>query len=206
MDILRPILPQVLARMVGDAVEDVERLLAELEHAGVFSRTDDGIIFSRRMVCDEKIRETRANGGANSLKNPNVPRPKHGRKDTFEGSLTGSFEGSPSSSSSSSKHKPDSVSSSRKKQTVMPDNFGISDRVRQWAAANGHTRLEKHLEHFVGYARANGKSYADWDQAFMNAIRGDWAKLKANGTSGISQVSASAKTAPLLVGKSEVAI
>ena len=105
MDILRPILPPVLARMVGDAVEDVERLLAELEHAGVFSRTDDGIIFSRRMVLDEKIRETRASGGAASLKNPNVPRPKGEQKDTFEGSLPGSlpgsFGGSPSSSSSS---------------------------------------------------------------------------------------------------------
>jgi len=120
MDTLRPILPPVLARMVGGAAEDVERLLAELEHAGVFSRTHDGLIFSRRMVCDEKIRETRANGGANSLKNPNVPRPKGGRKDTFEGSLPGSllesFGGSPSSSSSSSSKNSSSEQNSRSDQ------------------------------------------------------------------------------------------
>lgn len=101
-DILRPILSPVLARMVGGTSEDVERLLAELEYAGVFSRTAKGVIFSRRMVQDEKLRETRASGGANSLKNPNVPRPKDGRKDTFSGSLGESFGGSPSSSSSSS--------------------------------------------------------------------------------------------------------
>ncbi len=106
--VLRPILPHVLARMVGGSTEDVERLLGELEDAGVFSRTDDGIIFSRRMVQDEKLRETRASGGANSLSNPNVPRPKRDQKDTLEGSLggslAGSFGGSPSSSSSSSKN------------------------------------------------------------------------------------------------------
>jgi hypothetical protein len=93
--------------MVGGSTDEVDRLLAELESAGVFSRTEDGIIFSRRMVQDEKVRETRANGGYNSLSNPNVPRPKGNKKDTLEGSLEGSlpasFGGSPSSSSSSSK-------------------------------------------------------------------------------------------------------
>jgi hypothetical protein len=86
-DILRPILPAVLARMVGGTTEDVEGLLAELEHAGVFSRTPEGVIFSRRMVQDEKLRETRASGGAMSLNHPNVPQPKASSKDTFSGSL-----------------------------------------------------------------------------------------------------------------------
>jgi len=75
-DILQPILPAVLARMVGGSTEEVERLLAELEAAGVFSRDANGVIFSRRMVQDEKVRELRAAGGVQSLKNPNVPRPK----------------------------------------------------------------------------------------------------------------------------------
>ena len=62
----------------------------------------------------------------------------------------------------------------------LPENFSISERVRHWAAAKGHARLEEHLEHFIGYARANGKRYEDWDQAFMNAVRGDWAHLKGS--------------------------
>jgi hypothetical protein len=121
-DILRPILTPVLARMVGGTSEDVEGLLAELEHAGVFRRTAEGVIFSRRMVQDEKIRETRASGGANSLKNPNVPRPKDGRKDTFSGSLGESFGGSPSSSSSSS-------SSSSKIKTLSSNPEGFDQAV-----------------------------------------------------------------------------
>jgi hypothetical protein len=93
--------------MVGGALLEVEGLLSELEAAGVFSRTEDQIIFSRRMVQDEKVRETRASGGIQSLNHPNVQQPKNSRKDTIEGSvrvsLPPSFGGSPSSSSSSSK-------------------------------------------------------------------------------------------------------
>jgi hypothetical protein len=33
------------------------------------------------------------------------------------------------------------------------------------------------LESFVSKAKAKAYTYADWDQAFMNAIRDDWANL-----------------------------
>jgi hypothetical protein len=59
----------------------------------------------------------------------------------------------------------------------MPKDFGVSERVRAWAAEKGYDRLQERLEHFVGKARANGYAYADWDEAFMSAIRDDWAKL-----------------------------
>lgn len=59
----------------------------------------------------------------------------------------------------------------------LPPDFGISDHVREWATDKGHTRLDERLSHFIGYVKANGKMYVDWDQAFMNAIRDDWAKL-----------------------------
>jgi hypothetical protein len=52
-----------LARMVGATIAEVEGWLAELEEAGVFSRTDDGCIYSRRMVRDEDVRCRRAAGG-----------------------------------------------------------------------------------------------------------------------------------------------
>ena len=109
--ILRPMQPAVLARMVGADLATVSELLQELEDAGVFSRTPENVIFSRRMVRDEEVRQARANGGVKSLENPNVPRPKQKLKDIQEGypsygpyvgSLDGSFGGSPSSSSSSS--------------------------------------------------------------------------------------------------------
>lgn len=101
-DTLCPIFPVALARIVGSNEEEVSRLLQELENAGVFSRNADNVIFSRRMVRDEKLREVRGSGGHKSLQNPNVPRSKDRSKDTFGRSLPVSFGGSPSSSSSSS--------------------------------------------------------------------------------------------------------
>lgn len=52
-----------LARMVGGDTDRVTFLLSELEAAGVFSRNEDGSIFSRRMLKDESIRNTCAAGG-----------------------------------------------------------------------------------------------------------------------------------------------
>ena len=62
--------------------------------------------------------------------------------------------------------------------TTLPVDFKVSDQVKAWANEKGFDRLDEHLENFVGYAIANAKKYADWDQAFMNAIRGNWAKLR----------------------------
>ena len=62
-------------------------------------------------------------------------------------------------------------------KTPLPSDFAISPAVRTWAQANGHLNLQAHFDSFVGKARANGYTYADWDQALQNAIRDDWAKL-----------------------------
>lgn len=64
------------------------------------------------------------------------------------------------------------------KMTTLPVDFKVSDQVKAWANEKGFDRLDEHLENFVGYAIANAKKYTDWDQALMNAIRGNWAKLR----------------------------
>jgi hypothetical protein len=76
-----PITPVVLARMIGESLAKVQKALDELRAHNVFSETDDGVIFSRRMVHDERVRRDRAKGGEKSLENPNVPRPKDASKD-----------------------------------------------------------------------------------------------------------------------------
>lgn len=63
-----------------------------------------------------------------------------------------------------------------KRKTPIPENFGISDRVRAWAEEKRIFNLETHLAYFVGQCEAKGYKNADWDRAFMNAIRDDWAK------------------------------
>lgn len=65
------------------------------------------------------------------------------------------------------------------RKAPMPADFGISDRVRQWAGEKGYARLDEHLESFRSKAKARGYTYVDWDEAFMEAVRKDWAGLNA---------------------------
>lgn len=76
------------------------------------------------------------------------------------------------------KKKKQDTSALNARATSIPEGFSISDRVRRWAAEKSHDRLEARFEHFVGYVRAHGKTYVDWDDALMNAIRDNWAKLE----------------------------
>lgn len=68
----RPLKTNGLASLLGDRVSDVSRWLLELEVAGVFARTDEGVIFSRRMVRDRanslKKQENGLKGGNPVLK------------------------------------------------------------------------------------------------------------------------------------------
>jgi hypothetical protein len=94
--------PQI-ARLVGETQKTLLPLLTELEGAGVFSRDDDGTIFSRRMRRDEYIRTIRAEAGrlggnASHLLNQNQSKIQAKAKQTGKQSLT-------PSSSSSSKNK-----------------------------------------------------------------------------------------------------
>lgn len=65
----------------------------------------------------------------------------------------------------------------KKPKTPLPYNFEISDRVRKWASEKGHTNLDQHLESFKLKCRAKGYMYVNWDDAFMNAIRDNWANI-----------------------------
>jgi len=66
---------------------------------------------------------------------------------------------------------------SQGRKTPIPTGFSVSDSVREWAREKGFDRLDQHLEHFTDLAIAKGYSYADWDRAFQNAIRANWARL-----------------------------
>lgn len=69
-----------LAVMLGGTAKEIDALIAELMDAGVPSRTDDGVIYSRRMVRDKaKQAADRANGkggGNPRLKGPDNHEPK----------------------------------------------------------------------------------------------------------------------------------
>lgn len=89
--------------------------------------------------------------------------------------------------------EPEKPKAKKSIKTSLPNDFGISDRVRSWAAEKNHSRLESHLEGFISACRKGGYAYADWDEAFMDAIRKDWAKLGALAIVGSDKRFAGAK-------------
>jgi hypothetical protein len=64
--------------------------------------------------------------------------------------------------------------------TTLPEGFAVSDRVLKWAVEQGLAGvIELHFEAFVSTCRAKGYTYVDWDEAFMSAVRKNWARIEA---------------------------
>lgn len=72
-----PMQPVHIARIVGCTTDEADAIVRELEEAAVFSRTEDGCIYSRRMVRDEAEYQTFAAYGAKGG-NPSVVKGKRG--------------------------------------------------------------------------------------------------------------------------------
>lgn len=149
------------AEFFGLSVSRVSEVISALAAKNRISIT---VIREGKRIVERQIRMTPPFG------KPNTP-PSENTKNPFgKGDEPPSEKAKENNTKSS---KPRNISS----KVSLPENFAVSDRVSQWAAQKGHTRLDERLEHFVGTAKARGYAYADWDQAFMNAIREDWAKL-----------------------------
>lgn len=185
------ILADNLHRMVGESLEVVKGWLHELETAGVYD-VDNGVICSRRMIRDEELRIKRAEGG----KLGGNPKLKDGSKVNLKVVDEVKQNPTPSSSSSSSsslKNTSQDKPAKPKRKTSIPDDFSVSQRVSDWAADKGFDRLDEHLDAFKRKALMNAYTYMDWDLAFMEAIREDWAKLRSR-TSFAQQAADIART------------
>jgi hypothetical protein len=97
------ILPSNLARMVGETLEVVEGWLSELSTAGVYELTDENVIYSKRMIRDENLRQIRAAGGFKGGNPVLIQQSKVNDKVNHE--VKQKTTPSSSSSSSSSKNK-----------------------------------------------------------------------------------------------------
>ena len=64
-------------------------------------------------------------------------------------------------------------------KTFLPTDFAITPELQAWADQHHYGDLERHLDSFRDKAIAKGYQYADWIAAFRNAVRDDWAKLRA---------------------------
>lgn len=72
-------------------------------------------------------------------------------------------------------------SKAKARKTLMPADFAVSARVAAWGKEKGFDRLAEHLDAFRRKCAMNGYTYANWDDAFMEAVREDWAKLRGGG-------------------------
>jgi hypothetical protein len=60
----------------------------------------------------------------------------------------------------------------------LPADFAITPELQAWADQKGYGDLNAHLDPFKDKAQAKGYQYTDWNAAFRNAVRDDWAGLR----------------------------
>jgi hypothetical protein len=173
------------------------KALAELEEAGVPSRTASGILFSRRMVRDERIRNSRAEGGKLGG-NPALMPPEHvNGKDNLSANLTDNLSAnlvptpSSSSSSSSSPSTPTPKGTVSEKPlrlvqtsraTRLPTDWSLPDHLKQWAVDAHHldpkrvVAISAAFRDFWIAKPGAGGCKLDWDATFRNWIRREMEK------------------------------
>lgn len=186
---IKPTVDQ-LARATGDSEREVRTWLAELESAGVYSKTDDGIVYSRRMVRDylkaqqdaangrdggnPKITK-RENGGVNPQPNPT---PADGDKAQMLDARYQSPEVPP----------PPSGSAPRKHRlgSKLPEDWQPSDADMDYAINRGFEPIQgdEMAETFRVYwtlGVGRNKTHADWSKAWQTWVRKEKPKGPANG-------------------------
>jgi hypothetical protein len=115
------ILPANLARMCGLTLQETEGCLTELREAGVFEVDENQVIFSRRMIRDENIRNARASGG----KLGGNPSLKDNQKVNLPPNL-------PDATKVKQKPTPSSSSSSSPSIEEYPENLKTTEFQKAW--------------------------------------------------------------------------
>ena len=143
------ILPPNLARMVGETLEVVEGWLEELRHAGVYDLAEDGSIYSRRMIRDENLRQTRAAGGKLGG-NPNLKVKDKVNQEVKQ-------KPTPSSSSSSSSTKDIYTQEFEEFWDFYPQKTGKGEAYKSWKKIKPDARLRGLITVAVGKYKLSKK-------------------------------------------------
>lgn len=162
---------------------DVDKWLADCAGAGLVSTYEvDGKRYLQLLDFRQQVRATASK----------YPEPPSGcladaqqlRTKTETYPETDAKPKSDSETKAGAKDKAARGARTRSPRAPMPEGFEASPRVEAWAQEKGFDRLDEHLESFRRKCAANGYTYADWDAAFMEAIREDWAKLRGGRQAG----------------------
>ncbi len=86
----KPVITPVIAKMVGVDIKVLEQALKQLEEFSVFSKREDGAIYSRKMVADEEMRKVKSESGKKGMESrysditsvitPDITNPEHEKK------------------------------------------------------------------------------------------------------------------------------
>lgn len=175
-----------LGRQVGLSAKEAEALILELEEAGVVKRTPEGVLFSKRMVEDERVRNARASGGTagadhgakgakSGIKGGRPPTDKGGFVDKTKGGLETpllGFEEPPPSSSSSSSASTDTP------QPPSGESMSFPGFDRFWAAWPKSIRKEARGKCLEAWRKARAEGVADEVLAHVETKKAseDWCK------------------------------
>lgn len=193
-----------IASLVGRPLTEVRRAMAELSEHGVYSLSDNEVIFSRRMVRDAvKDAKDRANGkggGNPSLTgkdkggvNPQDKAPDKAQKPEARGKNSEANASSvcvSSSATSFSELRETQVERSsgrRKQKTPLPQDFEtVADRGIARKLGWPEIRIDQQIQAFCDSARAHSRVYADWQAAWKNWCRSPYQQQngKTNGLHG----------------------
>lgn len=116
----KPMDNQSIGRIVGLSAKECKKLLDELFNAGVCSINDEGVIFSRRMLRDEDIRNKRAQGGKEGAEH-GIKGASHGVKGGRPTTNKGGLNNPPYNSNEDPPIKPPPSSSSSSSISVISD-------------------------------------------------------------------------------------
>ena len=165
------------AAIAGCTEKEAQRLEVELEEAGVFSRTDDGTIYSRRMVKDA----AQSQAGAEAVKKrwdaarPNTPPNRVANGEAHRGATP-----TPTTKKleveSEKEETPVGVSPRVRAKTpkqILPENWEPGPKEVQLGHQLGLSAAEiaRETERMRDWAAAKAAAYADWHAFFRNWLR-----------------------------------
>lgn len=179
---LRPTSAQ-LSRMLGGSAKEIDALLSELEAAGVFSRTDTGAIFSRRMVRDmakaERDRINGKGGGNPNLKPPDNPTDGEGVNPPDKAQkpeARGQSSSLRSEEGSAPAERP--ARQAKRAGTRLPEDWQPSPSEIEYARSQGlgEQQIARSVENFRDYwtvGKGRNTTHADWTRAWQGWVRTD---------------------------------
>lgn len=186
----RAMTPAQIARLVGLSAKECGNLLQEIIDTGVIETNSEGVMYSRRMVRDEQVRNARAEGGkagsSHGWKGAEYGA-KGGRPRKETGDKKPPLYPPPSSSSSSSPSVSEPIGSEEKpaKRAVITKPEGITDEVWQgFLAIRKAKKAPLSAAALEGIQREATKAGINLQEALLMCCTRGWQGFKAEWVTG----------------------